>query len=404
MNIVLDDTTYLERYAVSGQEIIKFGLNPTAVPIVRDPTFALMVGAIHDVRDVLASSEEFADHEVVKKLYAIAAAHEGTMEGISDSASVRSGISNKSGKKLLKEVEAIRHHPLEMKIFKNAVEHLLDDDDCKTVLVDIFARDGNMLKVDKSEEQFEVHTVVLYKNPADSSGKHSILVIDPSSNKFSVHLANHEIRMMLAEAGGVIEEKMLFKGGVAQVVVNTDKEFCIYRPYDSNHVGPALDEARDCVDVAVKIALALDLGAHQRVNSSDLKRYPIIQMLSNNPKIDTTLPEGFLDEVPLRLKQASNVEVSRAFARYNAAMTKLTAAMDNLSDSDDNGIEVLHTKVIQDVGGKMPSLSICVAQFDESLGASRELLTDAVVAHTEAAQKGLADLLGDTTHTVEGEG
>jgi hypothetical protein len=145
--------------------------------------------------------------------------------------------------------ESTVHHALETHLVEEAMRHLFAEELRKTVLVDIFARkEGAVtlqqqevaeLLADGSESRStitvpETHTVVFYKNPS-IEGKHTILIIDPSSFAFSSHLSNLNERLV-----------SVFPEYLHEIItIHTGTQ--IYKsPKDSE--GPHYYQYRDCID------------------------------------------------------------------------------------------------------------------------------------------------------------
>lgn len=136
----------------------------------------------------------------------------------------------------LKDAQKVIHHSLEKHLLQKAIDHLLGNEDCRTVLIDVFARVKEEVKVPQDDYP-ETHTVVLYKNPINE-GKHEVVVIDPSNFLFSSHLLAPDLG---------IRHDFLSK------ITTVHKSLKIYKPLGDN-VGPKHNQSRDCIDIATKIA------------------------------------------------------------------------------------------------------------------------------------------------------
>jgi hypothetical protein len=200
-----------------------------------------------------------------------------------------------------KDAEKVTHHPLEKFLLQQAIDHLLEEGQGRnTVLVDIFARKDNAIKLEQGDIP-EVHTVVLYKNPA-AGHKHVVSVIDPSSFLFSSHLSNSDI----APTHKALEK-----------IDTLHKNTQIYKPLTPT--GSAPDQSRDCVDAAVKIAFGLN-GKSDPINLKQVASEEAIIRLSNLTKIDASI---IMDLPMSRIKQTSDVKTVSKFYALNKSLKKV---------------------------------------------------------------------------------
>lgn len=211
--------------------------------------------------------------------------------------------------------------PIEKSIIKQGIDYL-NEAKTKTILVDLFARhnkDGKYASsyVDRDKEykaghvkytkdgDIETHTVVLYKQGVE------YLVIDPSNAEFSAILV----------------------GTHNNIRVCFSKKFQVYQPVEKAEelglLGLNLNQWRDCVDIAVKLAFNLNrnnqrielekFNKSEIIKTDSLKSNISIEEISNNPEMYKILP-GELDYYPIRSKQSSNIVEGKL---YNATLKYL---------------------------------------------------------------------------------
>lgn len=173
-------------------------------------------------------------------------------------------------------------HPLEI---MNLYKALIENKD-KVVLVDIFARDdqGNILVQDNSKFA-DVHSIVLYKNG------NKICVIDPSKSSHSNHIVSSA--KFISDELSIVAPKEVIE---------------IYVP-KKGKTGPS--QYRDCIDIAVKIALGLQEGKevidpNKLVES--IKSLKIVQQVTNQEDVNKNL--FFEKDIAVaRIRQATNLEI-----------------------------------------------------------------------------------------------
>jgi hypothetical protein len=207
----------------------------------------------------------------------------------------------KSSQYKAEDAKKVTLHSLEKCLATQAINYLLESNN-KTVLIDIFARDNGKVKILKDEIP-EMHAVVLYKNPLDIDGKHEILVIDPSNFTYSSHLSNLNTQL---------EHKLLSK------IVTLHKTLQIYKPI-KDCTGGNLDQYRDCIDIAVKLAFGFNMQKEQMIDFNDLKDHDVIKMISNIPDIDRSI---IVKNLAVRIKQASDIDIVKKFDRCTEVINK----------------------------------------------------------------------------------
>ena len=216
-----------------------------------------------------------------------------------------------SGKYSEAEAKTVKHHSAEIAAFRKAIDSLLDAHDTRIVICDILERDKGVIK-----DILVSHSVVLYKNPADSSGKHQVVVIDPSNFQHSSHLASEDMIRESASASGLIHRLL---SGIKTFHKGTQ----IYKPFTDN-VGSSHSQYRDCVDLAVKLAfgLAQSRGDLSFGTIDDIKNNEIVTMFSNQ------LDKTSLSVAPTRLKQSSDLGL---VVRFHELQDSLFAKLNTLS-------------------------------------------------------------------------
>ena len=238
----------------------------------------------------------------------------------------RSRYSNKSGTNLLDAVKGIKHEAVEIKVLQEAVNHLFSRLEICSVLVDIIARGGDGLSINERTGEYETHTVILYKNPPNAEGTHSVTVIDPSNFAFSAHLGNPDIIGDSTEGGSVpkVGHTLLAKNedGLPKIVIIPNSKVKIYQPKKAT--GLMHKDYRDCVDIAVKLALGFDVAEKTSIASVDeLKANVVIQSIANTA-IDIHYPARI--KHPVRIKQASDPKIVKLFHAFEEMHTVTKAA------------------------------------------------------------------------------
>lgn len=195
------------------------------------------------------------------------------------------------------EAKQVAMHRLEKTVLESAVQHLTCSVD-KVVLVDVFERTQGLLKVD-AQNKPSVHTVVLYKDPAQTTGAVAaapttptkILVIDPSNFMFSCHLANHNPQLLAFGAEVGVQYKSVQ----------------IYKPLTKIGFEPA--DSRDCIDIATKLAFIL-ARSNVPLDLDTISTHPAVVAVSNIRAIDRCIPD---EKDNPRIKQSSSPEVVEVF-------------------------------------------------------------------------------------------
>ena len=208
---------------------------------------------------------------------------------------------------------------IEKNIATGAISYLDSDPNIHTVLLDIFARDSKTGQIKFEQKQItasstidipEIHTVVLHKQKSLSGSNNDYLVIDPSNATFS---------HVLAEANDHI--RLCF-----------NKKFQLYTKDNSGSSGNQINQWRDCVDVAVKLAFQLDFinktlgeqlkldeidSSHNlyKINYDALKNSHSIKAVTNQQNILKMLPEE-AENIPLRQNQSSDTKIARKTTEF----------------------------------------------------------------------------------------
>jgi hypothetical protein len=313
----VDDWYYKDIYEYRGNEVARFGLNVLALP----------------------DSASLSKIDIEPLAPSDSASETSSARESNPSASKKSHSSQ--GKK---PVILPKYYTLEIELLQKAITFLLDNEDHKTVVVDILAQEYGELKIDKFSGQLETHAVLLYKNPIvvasvpteaeetkagtlkddslviDATPRHEIVVIDPSNSAYSAHLAGLE--------------RIVSHEGLATIIAFTSKKFLqIYKPGDSNSIGSGHDQYRDCIDIAVKLAFGLHGYSHElKINSiKQLIDLPIVKQLSNQRQID----EYIIDEtLPVRIKQTSDIKIVSDFYMAEKIIKKNLTIIANRFDEE----------------------------------------------------------------------
>jgi len=191
----------------------------------------------------------------------------------------------------------------------------------KTALVDVFKRDKSSM-VSPSE----IHTVVLCNNNTNDK----IFVIDPNNPQFSSHIAN-------------------LSNLSPRIQVDYSDKAKIYQPpekaREQNLVGPGINQWRDCVDIAVKIAFGLNKSSEL----SDLKAImssEAVRNIANSYKINDSIPDQIQEKsfvkIPLRIQQNSNLKVNEDFYKFSKTIKQNLVDIKNKIDLEDKYINALY--------------------------------------------------------------
>lgn len=200
--------------------------------------------------------------------------------------------STKSAAAIKTNADRIKLHELESDLLTKAISYL-EYSQQKTVVVDIFARDQGKIKDDNG--LVEIHSIVLFK-PDER-----IYVIDPSNFSFSCHLSNFNQDLIITKySADKIYEPPSNKSKMGQKLVEKYKSI----------TGDSSDQYRDCIDIAVKLALGINTKEHIDFDFDKILKLDIVQEITNNPEVNTNIID--LD-APVRIKQATQPSIRKNF-------------------------------------------------------------------------------------------
>lgn len=190
---------------------------------------------------------------------------------------------------------------------KSAIS-FLESSSNNIALVDVFKRESKAITDPKNKKivltqvgginlnEIDTHTVLLYKTT-----NNKMLVIDPNNPMFSSHLSQYIDDVYIIET-----------------LCDTDPKYKIYTPQSrDSDIGKTLiekytsitgtkhDQYRDCIDIAVKIAFALNNSGNTYQNITEILGSSIMKLITNNPMVDGIV---LTDKFPTKLKQVSNFE------------------------------------------------------------------------------------------------
>lgn len=179
---------------------------------------------------------------------------------------------------LFENINKIRITDYEEHITKMALTYLETLECGKCVLIDVFDRKNS-----------DIHTCVLVKQGQNH------LLLDPSNPSFSIFL------------------KQVSK----DLCVYTDKNKTIYTPIKDTETGPESYQSRDCIDIAAKIAFAINnnneeisLLLDNRIDVTKMGLNHSIESITNCTKISGLFPKEVEKNV-FRVKQSSNIKESK---------------------------------------------------------------------------------------------
>ena len=204
------------------------------------------------------------------------------------------------------EIAADRLHAIEAHLLGKALEELQDKKSAQNagkseyannvVLIDIFAREKTktVIRADEMHPIYpETHTVALWKKTDDVA-----VLIDPNNRKFSDHFERDGVPKIMMTSG-LPGNSLYNRGSISSA----------YSKYDVQQ--PA---ARDCIDLAVKIGLELNV---QQLKETDVKvmEAKTYQMLTNQFRVNKKLGRR-LNNTVMREPQSSTAEVREETANY----------------------------------------------------------------------------------------
>ena len=303
------DTTFKDHYSHRDNSVVRFGINAKKLYLtdyekLEGTETAIIQGERFEV--TLISEVEVATEAYATSGGVAAASSAGVAGTIKSSKS-------KSTKYTLEDSSKILHHSLEKDVIREAIE-LLRTTETKTVLVDVFGRQMNAIKIKDGEP--ETHTVLLYKNPPRGDGTQEIIVIDPSNFTFSSHLANDDIKAIYADAP--VEIKTYHK---------------LVQIYKANGaIGSEPEKYRDCVDIAVKLAFGFNVRTEwERLDVRLVGECDVVKAISNQDEIDKSYPKVGCSA---RVKQSSDLKVVSVFRAIEESIAKKIEALSKIPEID----------------------------------------------------------------------
>lgn len=235
-------------------------------------------------------------------------------------------------------------HPCEEELFNKALEYLEKTESAtnylqreeinksypnNVVLVDIFDRSSGFI----NKGQNQTHTIALWKKKDDE-----IVLIDPSNIDYSKHLLE-PIKSICKTKITTLNYKILY--GTATYKGN---EITGYSEYDDNKPKP-----RDCVDIAVKVAL--ELNEQQKLKISlEVQENKMLEQISNDSKYAKHLTK--LSFIVIRELQSTN------FTARNDAKRTIDIVNESIQKSQIQGLQVNKIKNYQDIRKLETAVSI----------------------------------------------
>ena len=265
-------------------------------------------------------------------------------KAMSATPSITSSRSGRSGSKASEKKQEDVHkllHPIEVYLIQETLNNTEDG----PVLVDIFARndDGTIRmgsqetapmaaaaeEAKESPTTPETHTIVLYKQ----AGK--VIIIDPNNSDFSNHIAL-----------GINKVLVLQNCEQDYEIVVPKHKLQIYTPKEGT-VGPNPEQFRDCIDIAVKLAFAIQ-KAPPLEDIADLMLWKPVVEITNDPKIDRNLT-NIVEMHPVRIRQSSNDQIRDKFNAVNQGIKKLFEILVNLKGSTNAEVVLLREKYDEEI-------------------------------------------------------
>ncbi len=173
-------------------------------------------------------------------------------------------------------------HKIEKEIFDKAFEQLNRPNTPCVVLVDVLVREKNsnptqnsdmyIVREDYKTKAPETHTVCLWKQSINN-----VMLIDPSNSKFTAYLKD-----IIERAFPTFKTEIMVHTNDKRHKIGNDDLF-----YSAGLwvVGGNTFQARDCIDIAVKIALIIIDGTKQKLTNIDIIQN--IKQLSNQNAVNS---------------------------------------------------------------------------------------------------------------------
>lgn len=194
----------------------------------------------------------------------------------------------------------------------------------KTALIDIFEKDEKgQISFNSKTKLPETHTIVLYKN----SDK-DFVVIDPTDSSYSTHIASDINKMLI---------------GSDVSISTSQKNVQIYFP-KKDQTGSNLDQYRDCIDIAVKLAFGLN-NYSKKVDPAKIAELPIVKEISNFSTINDSLPNEIIKDkkadIPLRTQQKSDTKIGEKLYQFSKVIKDNLGELEDKKNLDKEYIEKL---------------------------------------------------------------
>ena len=261
-------------------------------------------------------------------------------------------------------------HPLENHLLLCSIDHLYNISGAvdsmqpgiknsnypnNIVLVDIFERNDTKQKFTKGDTGFfAVHTIVLWKK-ADKE----ICVIDPSQEKFSLHVVDVLRKQLLGD------QIIIYSSGIQNIYgTSIYKNNAEIGYSDYQDVSP---KARDCIDIAVK--LAFELNEKQKESGAMVESIlpTVTQNISNNKQTAEYLNQ--IDHVVIRELHSSDsklrVETKEHLLKFRELSSSLAASKPVVIDNS-------KIKNYQNIQGLLANLTV-MEKVNKELNEAKEL-------------------------------
>lgn len=195
-----------------------------------------------------------------------------------------------------------RLHYVEREVFRFAIQELsekpsaqelqgqqiLEEYPHNVVVVDIFSREQGIIKATQAGFP-ETHTVVLWKKEHNT-----IVLIDPSHVKFSQHISTQQIQVLVT----LTDFSIIPIKPRGDIVYGTQGKPTGYSKYD--HLIP---QPRDCIDIAVKIALEINEHQQAGIKSEQIEEN-VFSQISNKKALSKAVRS--IDNAFIRELQSSS--------------------------------------------------------------------------------------------------
>ena len=146
------------------------------------------------------------------------------------------------------------------------------------------------------------------------------------------------------------------------IKVSYSEKVKIYKPDDNTNIGCNPNQWRDCIDIAVKLAFALNKSNVKKPALSDeddnaiinkfMKECDAIKLITNQKNIDNQLPDQIEQNV-FRLKQSSNTEYSEKITKIFSFLQKQLQSINSYTNQQEPVREKLEKTIREEYNDRL---------------------------------------------------